>query len=88
MSASSSPGWTWSLFLTDRWLPVRAPAAAAAFFRRRRGRLDLSGLDRRRSPTLVAHSWNEDDSRAERHAERPDDWELGCLLDSVSVTET
>ena len=87
MSAPSSPGWTWSLFPADRGLPVRAPAAAAAFFRRRRRRPDLSGLDRRQSTTVVAHTWNEDDSRGQRHAERPDDWELGCLLDSVSVID-
>ena len=87
MSAASSPGWTWSLFLTDRRLPVRAPAAATAFFRRRRRRPDLSGLDRRQSTSFVAHDRNEDDSRDQRHAERPDDRELGCLLDSVSVID-
>src|SRR5439155_13854407 len=76
MSAPSSPGWTWSLLVTERWLFVYPPASAAAFFCRRRGGFDLSGPDRPRSPAFWAHSGNEGDSRRQRPVERLDDWKL------------
>src|ERR1700674_2859205 len=44
MSAASSPVWTWSVFLTERWLPARAAASTAALFHRRALRLALSGV--------------------------------------------
>ena len=86
MSASSSPGWTWSFLLIDRWLFIYPPASSAVLFLHRRRGLDLSGLDRPAPSSFFPYYRDEDDLRRERRIERLDDRQLGCFLDSVPVT--
>src|SRR5947199_10420824 len=85
MSASASPGRTWSRRITERRLSILARAAAAAVFCRGYCHTRLSDMDRRQTSALDADVGNESHSWNQPGAERIAHCGMDCHNDSISV---
>ena len=88
MSASASPGRTWSILVAERRVPLLAGAPAAAFLHGGRGVARLSGLGGASSSAFLANVGRQGDSRCQLDAELSGHRGLGRVSDSVSVRNT
>ena len=80
MTAPSSPGRTWPVFIVECRLLVLAGAFAAPFFHSGRRGAGLSGVGIPSPSALFAHLGNQDDSRRQPGAELPGNRILDCAM--------
>ena len=85
MSASASPGRTWSSRIVERRLPVLARASAAAVFRSGRCDARISGMGGRQTSALDADMGDESDSWRQPGTERIAHCGVDCHKDPISV---
>jgi len=85
MSATSSPGGTWFVFIAERWLLVLAAAAATSFSHAGARIARLSGVARAAPATLFPHLGSQSDSWSQPDSESRSTEFLERAMVSLSV---